>query len=275
MIAEAVPSVPTGAELVSDSASPDILTTVRDEQRDSLQAPEDRRLVIALAVALLIHLLPILPIVVAMGGFGGSPPSQEKQPIGDAAGTKEGVNVEIVDATEFDRRYVSFTAGKDAADREATTAKPRQSATPPPSDATPEPAEQPAPPPSPPSPPSQLSEADLNAILQDARQDIESVVGVTSKAAMANQGETSAFVRGVVRKLKQSMPSSRGIKGTVVIGVILTETGQIAWVGVLKKSANPDLDRTIVERVRATQLDNLGKEVSPKERKFQITYTYE
>jgi TonB family protein len=222
----------------------------------------------AVAVALSIHLLP-LAIVAGVLGIGQATGMR----VGDEKGSKDGVNVEIINATEFDRRYVSYTDGKDAADSEATRPKPQQTAAPPESTAPPVPAELPAPPPAPPS--RKLSEADIAEILEDAKLDLESDVLATSRASLANQGQASLFVRGVIRRLKQSMPKSNGVRGTVVIGIILDEHGNLVWVGVLKQSNNPKLDHLVLERVRSTKFEASGKTIPPRERKFQITYHYD
>lgn len=265
-------SAPDVIESTSAAPSDESLTAVPHEPWGGAEAKDDQRLLIAVAVALAIHLLPVVVAVATVAfGLGGSSASLG---VGDPAGEKGGVNVEIINATEFDRRYVSFTDGKDSSDSEATTPTSRRSspATPPESQAPPVPAELPAPPPS---KPSQLSAADIAEILENARLDIEGEVQATSRASMANQGQASAFVKGVLRKLKQSMPKSNGIKGTVVIGIILSEGGTVDWVGVLRKSNSPNLDQLVLERVRTTKFEASGGHIPPQERKFQITYHYE
>jgi TonB family protein len=232
---------------------------------------DDRRLLLALAAAVALHLLPML---VATGAFGTG--GAMRNQIGDPAGIKDNVNVEVIDATEFDRKYVSFTSGKDAADSTAASPPPQQAPTPP----QPQPQAQPELTPTPPEPPGELSPqprlsaTDIAEIIEATKPDADGVIEMTGIASLANQGHASAFVRSVLRKLKQTMPKPNGIRGTVVIGIILSESGSIMWADVLQSSAQPALDRLVIERVRATQFEAPSKPIPPSERRFKISYEY-
>ena len=258
---------PLAVASIPPSVAEGDLSATHDEQWVTSSGRDDGRFLFAVVAALSLHLLPIL---IATGGWGIGNPG--KIGSGDPAGSKDGVNVELIDATEYERRFVSFTSGKDAADSESKPATPAQSPVSPEtkSEAAPEQPPEPSPTPQ----PTKLSEADIAKILESAKLDFESATEATSKASIANQGQSSEFVRGVLRKLKQTMPRSNGLKGTVVIGIVLSEAGKIEWVGVLKSSNRRELDQLVVERVRATQFEAPRTNVSLQERKFQITYQY-
>lgn len=245
------------------------LSTAPDEHWAAVPVRDERPFLFAIVAALVLH---VLPVAIATGGWGTTA-LRLRPGIGDPAGIEEGVNVEIIDATEYQRRFVAFNAGKDAADSEAKPSPPPQPPSPAQAKSEPVPNEPPDPAPS--LQPRKLSEADIAMIMESATFDMDSAIAATATASMAAQGQTSEFVRGVLRRLKQNMPRSNGIKGTVVIGIVLSETGQISWVGVLKSSRHKELDELVIARVRATQFDPPQKPIKPIERRFQITYEYE
>lgn len=228
---------------------------------------ESQRFWLAAVAALLLHALPVL---IATGGWGGG--IADRTSFGDPAGSKDGVNVEIIDAAEYDRRFVSFTPGRSEADSEPKQSSPEQPPVSLQAMSEPEPNLRPEPSPSPKT--SRLSDADIASILESSRLDAESVAGATSRASIASQGQASEFVRATLRRLKQNMPRSNGIKGTVVIGIVLSERGRLQWVGVIKSSGRRELDSLIVERIRVTPFEETRASVPLQERKFQITYEY-
>lgn len=264
------------ASTVTTSAS--WLASALHDRWVSVRDGEDR-FPLAVAVALLLH---VLPLVVMTGGWWGLGQASEVG-AGDPAGVKEGINVEVIDAAEYDRRYISFGKGRAAADSQpARTAMAEPTAPQRPA----EPQDKPAPEPSSlpparelpaapgPSPSPKFTEADIAEILLNAQQDFQNAVVSTSAASQARLGQASAYVRSVLRQLKQTMPKAPGMRGAVTIGLILTETGSIGWIGVLKSSGRPELDRFVIERVRSTRFDPPTKDSPPHERRFQITYEY-
>ena len=93
---------------------------------------ESKQLGIALACALLLHFLPVLYVLGKWAVVGGAPSSEED--IGDPNGESKGVNVEMIDATEFNEKYTSFGKGKEVAsslDEKPQPAKPEQKLQPP------------------------------------------------------------------------------------------------------------------------------------------------
>jgi protein TonB len=261
---------------------------------------------LAVAAAVLLHLLPVAMTAAAyLAGIDLRSPSEQR--IGDPSGAADGVNVELIDASEYERRYVNFSAGRDTTDQKAAAASPEQPrVTPkPPPQAEPEPEQTEAAPPdlrpriaddptpgmpppkpeakpaaepkpTPPKPnPQPLSEAEIAEILASARQDMQSAVQMSSKASMAALGQASPYVRSVMRKLKETMPKPRGLKGILVVGIIVSDGGGIAWTGILKSSGKPELDRLVLDTIRATRLDPPPRNAPENERKYQITYEYD
>ena len=235
---------------------------------------EERRFSLAIAAAVFIHMLPVLAATGILVPSIFVPPPKPPG-AGDPAGVIDGVNVETIDAAEYDRRYLSFNAGRDAADTEPAETTPSKAQ--PPQQAMPTPQVKP---PEPPPPEANapgaapLTEADVAEILAATKLDMESFVQSTSKASIANQGQASEFVRAVLRKLKQTMPTPKGLRGILVIRLIVSETGDVEQVAVTQSSGRPELDKLVLERVRATRLVAPGKTTPARERFFQITYEY-
>ena len=294
-ITDAAAATPASGDAASEMPLNDILTTANETNWASTAAPEGGRFAIAVAVAVLLHASPALVALGAslVGGLGA--PAGEVR-LGDPKGDKEGVNVEIIDATEYDRRYVSFKPGQDIADVEAKPPtpqpqkpaeeqpkqQPKQEQAQPEQAPKQEVAKEPAPErvkePSPlaePKKQQQLSEADIAKLLDSATIDMDTAVQATSRASMGAQGQVSEHIRGVLRRFKQTMPSSKGMRGTVIIGVVLADNGEMAWVGVLKSSGRRELDQLVVDRVRSTKLELSTKPLTVAERKLQITYEYQ
>lgn len=288
-----------------------------------LRAREDDRFVIAIALAVFLHLMPVIVGAgLLLSGIEIDLRSETERGIGDPNGSAEGVNVEVIDAAEYQNKYLSFSAGKDKIDQEATigsAARPKVEASKP--EPQPDKAEKPQPekqaeetaeaaPPQkdktetkdlettgipPPKPeaepkaepkaeprprqaaPAQrtLSEAEIDEIIQTARQDFQSAAQMSSKAALAAMGNASPFVKGVLRKLKATMPKSKGMRGTLVVRLVIGDDGAVAWVGIPRSSGNPELDKLVAEAVRATRFDVPGPGVPMRERKFEITYEYD
>lgn len=282
-----------------------------------LRARDEHRFVIAIAAALLLHIAPFLVGVgLVLSGVEIDLRSETERRIGDPNGSLEGVNVEMIAAEEYDKKYLSFSAGKDKIDQEATigaTERPKVEAVKPePKPEKPEQAERPEkveaeqaqkdkaeprdietagiPPPKPDpkqeakpkaeprqATPAQrtLSEAEIEQIIQTARQDFQSAAQMSSKAALAAMGNASPFVRGVLRKLKSTMPRSRGMRGSLVLRFIIADDGSVAAVGVPRSSGNPALDKLVADAVAATRFDVPPSGIPDAERKFEITYDYE
>ena len=239
---------------------------------------ENRRFTIAVASAFAVHALILLIStgalsIVLPGWFADS--EQQTVGVGDPAGLRDGVNVETIDAAEFDKRYLSFTTGRDSTDTEPVEGSqsaptpappPKAELTPP----TPPEAVAPAPVPPPPA----RSAADIAEIMSASRLDADRVVQMTSKASDPRLGQASEFVKTVLRRLKQTMPRPRNMMGTVIVQFIVSDTGDIEMIRLAQSSRNAELDRLVIERIRTTRLIAPDKTTPPRDRAFQITYEF-
>lgn len=255
----------------------------------------------AFAVALAGHL--ILGVLLT-GGFDGllggllGPGRDSRRAIGDKAGEIDGVAAEVIDAAEFNKRYVSFNPGRAQAETEAQaqqpahkaaaqpdkqnepvadlkpadgwepvqpTSEPREER--PPQEAKPrtqtQPAQQPL-----------FSEAEMREIITQSVEDIQSALVSVSTPGAARLGEASPFVRAVIRILKNHMPRPSGMKGKVLLQLFVGPAGDIEAIRVARSSGRADLDRFVIERVARTKLPAPPATASPRERLFQISYEY-
>jgi TonB family protein len=287
------------------------------------------RLAIAAALAGHLFLGALL-----MGGFDGllgailGPGRGAQRPIGDKAGEIDGVAAEVIDAAEFNKRYISFKAGRAEAESEAQPQKPAERAEPKPEvqpeaqlpeekpqgeqAATEKPADGWMPVEPKPTPVEQaqrearahekktpdempkkekprederprepqpaqrpmFSEAEMQQIVTQSVEDLQSALVSVSTPGAARLGEASPFVRGVIRTLKNQMPRPPGMKGKVVVQLLIGATGEIEAIRVVRPSGRPDLDRFVVERVAKTKLAAPPATASMRERLFQISYEY-
>ncbi|MGE0700750.1 MAG: TonB family protein [Hyphomicrobiaceae bacterium] len=244
----------------------------------------------------------------------GLPTLAQPKPIGDERGHLDGVAAEIVDAAELKQRYIAFEAGKAEAEAEArrppAQAEAPQAAAPEEKveDAKPEPAPEASKPEPAPlaaplksttqadkpkekpaekaaekpaeKPPEKrvaetvMSDAEMRQLVEQTVEDIQSSLVSVSTPGAARLGEASPFVRAVIRTLKANMPRSQGLKGNVLVQLAIGDDGRIAAIRVVRSSGRPELDRLVVERVARTQLTPPPATATPRERVFQITYSY-
>lgn len=294
----------------SDAQAPEPEEVAWEEQPPFLpERSGDRLLLAALAGSVFLHLMPLLPLAVAM--VLGTAGSSIEDRLGDEKGKIDGVNVEIIDAKEYDRRYMSHTAGAGTGSQDTVPAapvappkaepppqpaEPKQETPKPPEEAAvakpeddaleaaqPQPREQakvePAPPrrqerPQPRKPDDVLTEADADQLLRTAQSEFRSIAEATSKASVAAYGSASPAVRAILRKLKSAMPRSPSVRGTLVVRIVLSEKGGVASLGLVQSSGKPDLDKLVLASVRNALSPDPSTNLTPKERLLQITYEY-
>lgn len=258
----------------------------------------------AIAAAVVVHLVIGTAMV---GGFDGllsgliGIERRTQNRIGDERGQIDGVAAEIIDAAEFNKRFVSFKPGNAEADADAAPKPPSQRAET--QRAEPEPPEQvvadlkPADgwapsaqkgvpdrpdPPTKERPPEQrpqeaqppLTDAEARQLVEQTMEDLQGAQVSVSAPGAARLGEASPYVRSVIRTLKRNMPKPAGMKGDVVIQLVVGATGAVEGVRVVKSSGKPELDRFVSERVFKTRLAPPPPTASLRERAFQITYSY-
>lgn len=264
-------------------------------EREGIDAsPPPDRFLRALAVAAFLHAFVAW---VALGGpealLGGllpalfPPPQQQSQPIGDKAGRVDGVAAEVIDAAEFDKKYVSFKTGKDEAEIEPAPTEHAARPPPQPQQQNSEPEEKletsalTSPPPMPqpkretrPAEQPVFSAAEIDQLLSNSMQDIQGVAVAIEKAGAAKQGDASPYVRAVVRKLKETMPKTPGMRGTVTVQFIIGDDGGVAGARIARSSGNPALDNLVLQKVLATKFAPPTSSTRSEERKFQISYDY-
>ncbi len=271
-----------------------LLTPTLDTRWAGATGSNFGRVRLALSVALAAHLLVIW---IAAGGLealfvGRTGPVRKPaalKPIGDQAGTLDGIAAEIIDAAELDKRYISFRAGRAAVDNEAAASAAKsqpQPPSPPPSAVTEQPSKDapgeggaPAPPqPRKTDPPKLerpvLSQADMAELLASTMEDLQGGAVAVAAPGAARLGDASPFVRSVIRILKQTMPRGLGVKGSVTIQLVVSQTGTVEAIRVVKSSGRLDLDRLVMERVGATRLAVPARDTPMRERMLQITYDY-
>lgn len=285
---------------MSEAATPDLADALTPEIDPGLAArsalegdANNRRLSLALLAAALLH---TLIITIAAGGLdwlyvrlGGVPPAPREKPFGDKAGVLDGVAAEVIDAKEFDKRYIAFAAGRDAADseaaRKATRSDAAKAAEPPPDvQKEPIPGEEPQPAAQPPpklKPLSEkpvkeqpLTEQEIEALVASSVEDLRDGVLSVSQPGAARLGQESPFVRAVLRRLKQTMPTRVGRQGIVVIQLYVAPSGDVGQIRLVKSSGRADFDALILNRVRSTHLVAPLPTTTQRERLFQITYEY-
>jgi TonB family protein len=278
---------------MTESSPANVLDTITPERETRWFDPEgqrDRRAVAALAVALAAHLL--VAWILAGGAsmllaamFGVSAGKAHPKPIGDKAGVVDGIAAEVIDAAEFDKRYISYKAGRDRADNEARPAAPPPKSAPPETTAS---IEKPVPDaPGEVADPSSrkaqarkpaareaFTEAEIEELLAASIEEITGGVSAIAAPGQARLGEASPFVRGVLRILKRSMPRKVSAKGVVVVHFLVGDTGAVEAIRIVRSSGHPGLDRAIVDSVRATRLTPPPPNTPPRERMFQIAYDY-
>ena len=264
---------------------------------------------LALAVAVGTHLLLGVALtggleLAAIALFGEQARTERR--IGDKDGTLDGIAAEVIDAAEFNKRYIAYKAGAGEVDSEAATQRRAQRAEPesaPPDTAErevvaslkpadgsaevkPAPEEKEEKPTEKPvektaekpreKPPQQasLTEAEMRELVTQSIEDLQSSLVSVSAPGAARLGEASPFVKGVIRTLKANMPKPPGLKGTVVIQLVVGLDGQIEAIRVVKGSGRAELDRFVADRVFKTRLAAPPATASLRERLFQISYEY-
>lgn len=292
----------------SAATSDDPLIVARDERWHEAERAWGVGLRRAIAAAVAGHLFLGTAMV---GGFDGllagliGMERRAERRIGDERGVIDGVSAEVIDAAEFNKRYIAFKAGNAAADASAAAQQPSPAAEPqrvepeaPSNEAVallkpadgwaastqavdpeqrekkterPKTKERPAP--DRPAQPS-LTEAEARELVEQSIEDLQSALVSVSAPGAARLGEASPYVRGVIRTLKANMPKPAGMKGDVVIQLVVGVTGAVEGVRVVKSSGRPDLDRLVAERVYKTRLAAPPATASLRERAFQITYSY-
>lgn len=92
---------------------------------------------------------------------------------------------------------------------------------------------------------------------------------------ITRSGENDEFGRGVIRALRQTMPSPWGLKSRVTIKFLLTETGQVAEMRLVQGSGYPLVDQSVVFAASHSSFPRPPRGSKVADRIFLVTYIYE
>lgn len=96
----------------------------------------------------------------------------------------------------------------------------------------------------------------------------------TRPPGITRSGENDDFGRAVVLALRGTMPPPRGVLGSVVVRLILTENGDLANVQVLQASGRAGLDESVVFATKQTYFPLPPYKSTLADRTFTIRYVY-
>ena len=92
---------------------------------------------------------------------------------------------------------------------------------------------------------------------------------------ITRSGENDEFGRGVIRALRQTMPSPWGLKSRVTIKFFLTEAGQVGEMRLVQGSGYPLVDQSVVFAAGNSTFPRPPRGSKVSDRIFLVTYIYE
>jgi TonB family protein len=231
--------------------------------------------------------------------------------MGDAAGSREGIAIEIVDAADLEsRNSVSLpdsappTTGSVQPQPQPQRPQPQpEEPQQPPAEAAP-PPEPPPPPvpalkkttavekapdqPTPPEPPKKQTPKTpptKSASLPKPHDPLELSLpdstfsptsyspGFARPAGITRSGENDEFGRGVIRALRRTMPGSDRL-GQITIRLLLSETGNIVEVRLVRSGGDPIMDQNVVFAAKQSSFPIPPAGATVVDRTFLVTYVY-
>jgi len=87
-------------------------------------------------------------------------------------------------------------------------------------------------------------------------------------------GENDEFGRGVIRALRQTMPSPNGQLGRVTVKLLLSNSGNLAEVQLIRSAGVPGLDQSVVFAVKQASFPIPPGGATLVDRTFLVTYIY-
>ena len=87
-------------------------------------------------------------------------------------------------------------------------------------------------------------------------------------------GENDEFGRGVIRALRQTMPSPNGQLGRVTVKLLLSNTGNLAEVQLIRSAGIAGLDQSVVFAVKQASFPIPPGGATLVDRTFLVTYIY-
>ena len=125
----------------------------------------------------------------------------------------------------------------------------------------------------PPTPPRDASEP--NRVLETPMEFQFSSGGVGRPVDITRSGENDDYGRNVIRALKETIPDPHLLVGTVGIKFLLSETGQLLELQLVKSSGYPILDQSIVLAVNRSRFPVSARGSKVADRVFLVMYIYD
>jgi len=91
---------------------------------------------------------------------------------------------------------------------------------------------------------------------------------------ITRSGENDEFGRGVIRALRQTMPGPRGQIGRVTVRLLLSNTGNLVEVELIRGAADPTLTQSVVFAVKQSSFPIPPAGATLSDRTFLVTYIY-
>jgi len=91
---------------------------------------------------------------------------------------------------------------------------------------------------------------------------------------ITRSGENDEFGRRVIRALRQTMPPSRGELGKVTVRLLLSATGDLSELQLVRSAADPVLTQSVVFAVRQSSFPIPPTGATRSDRTFLVTYIY-
>src|SRR5262249_31694616 len=131
----------------------------------------------------------------------------------------------------------------------------------------------------PPAPDKAKPKADPKLALQlDLPTNFAAPSGLSTAAVrppdITRSGENDEFGRRVIRALRQTMPAARGELGRVTVRFLLSPTGDLAEIQLVRPASDPILTQNIVFAVKQSSFPIPPKGATVSDRTFLVTYIY-
>jgi protein TonB len=91
---------------------------------------------------------------------------------------------------------------------------------------------------------------------------------------ITRSGENDEFGRRVIRALRQTMPPARGELGRVTVRLLLSATGDLSELQLVRPAADPALTQSVVFAVRQSSFPIPPTGATRSDRTFLVTYIY-
>lgn len=98
--------------------------------------------------------------------------------------------------------------------------------------------------------------------------------GVARPPGITRSGENDDFGRGVIRALRMTMPGHTGQFGRVTVKLLLSSTGNLTEVQLLRSAGIPSLDQSVVFAVKQASFPIPPQGATQVDRTFLVTYIY-